>query len=568
MAEGPSTDLGIAGLGPAVRIGSGGFADVYRAQQTNLRREVAVKVLRAPANEDQARMRFERECHAVGAVSGHPNIVGVHEGGFTADGRAYLVMEYFPGGSLLDRIERDGPMSAAEVTNIGLKIGQALGVAHDAGVLHRDVKPANILVSAYGEPALADFGIARVEGGQQTATGLVTASLAHASPEVLQGGPPSAASDLYSLGSTLFELFTGRAPHFRPDEESVWALMNRVISDPVPDPVAEGMPQPLASTVARATRSQPDQRHPSAAVFVAELSGESSPSAAPITRPAADAAPVTLPNPQVAPAPAPAPPPAEVPTQHLSPGQAGTPHYSPTASYPPTAETQQPTALTTANQHQPPVAPKRARGKMLGLVLVIAALASGGAYFGVQQLGGSSEVPVVFDFPAGSTGPLDAGVSYDLAVDGADSGTLFRLVLDGEPVGEPTDQLDPFVPSAGRQSVAIEITEGDVVRTSEPVELYVIGDLPAPGYRANLLSLTSDPNNWPIAIERYDELVAAGHSDLELLPSDRFSSLQPGLWNLYVPGFGDDRAAAVAYCNEFELVIPDDCFARFFDPEA
>ncbi len=564
-------------------------------------------------------MRFERECHAVGAVSGHPNIVGVHEGGFTDDGRAYLVMEYFPGGSLLDQLERDGPMSAVEVINVGLKIGRALGVAHDAGVLHRDVKPANILVSAYGEPALADFGIARVEGGQQTATGLVTASLAHASPEVLQGGPPSAVSDLYSLGSTLFELFTGRAPHFRPDEESVWGLMNRVINEAVPDPLSVGMPQPLASTVSRATRAQPEQRHPTATDFVAELSGEAplsaaQPSAAPITKPAAEAAPPTIPNPQVGPS-SPPPNPGGVPqnlqvpsspqdarTQHLPGNQAAAAAHIPTASYPPNDP--HPNALAFGNPpHDNPTAAQwgaggspaadhtsanpdprgatmgpdglqapvqarpRRRGLLVAALVVVAGLIGGGVYAAVQGFGGDP-APVIFDFPAGSSGPLDAGISYDLAVEGADPGTLFRLVLDDVPVGQPAVELDPFVPTAGRHSVAIEITDDDAVRTSEPIEVYVIGDLPSPGFRANLLALTSNPANWSTAIERFDELVAAGHDDLELLPSDRFASLQPGFWNLYVPGFGDDRAAAVSYCADFELVVPDDCFASFFDPEA
>ena len=107
MVDGQAVELGIAGLGPAGRIGSGGFADVYRAQQTNLRREVAVKVLRATAGDPQARMRFERECHAVGAVSGHPNIVDVFTAGQLSDDRPYLMLEYISGGTLWQRLNRD-----------------------------------------------------------------------------------------------------------------------------------------------------------------------------------------------------------------------------------------------------------------------------------------------------------------------------------------------------------------------------------------------------------------------------------------------------------------------------
>ncbi|MDH3681733.1 MAG: protein kinase [Acidimicrobiia bacterium] len=571
MAEGPSVELGIAGLGPATRIGSGGFADVYRAQQTNLRREVAVKVLRAPANDQQARMRFERECHAVGAVSGHPNIVAVHEGGFTADGRAYLVMEYFPGGSLLDRVVRHGPMSAAETRDIGLKIGRALGVAHDAGVLHRDVKPANILVSAYGEPALADFGIARVEGGQLTATGLVTASFAHAAPEVLEGGSPSAASDIYSLGSTLFELFSGRAPHVRPGDESAWALMRRVVSEVVPDPSGLGMPEPLASTVRRATRRKAADRHPTAGHFVAELEGAGPPA---VAGPTEDAS-----------------PPVGVAAQRPSP-QPGSPELShtvvmattteqPSAVRPDAARTQ-PGAPTVGGLDEPtatydvedaaegpgPQPPRRRGRALLALTVVVAALLGVGAWLSLGGLLTESPGEVAFEFPAGSSGPLDAGVAYDLAVTGGDDGTRLRLVVDGEPIGSPEPQLPPFIAEAGRHSVAVEaITDDDVQRT-ELVEVYVIGDLPEPGFRANLLSVTAAPANWSTAIARFDELVVDGHTDLQLLPSDRFPRLPGGFWNIFVPGFGDSREDAVAYCASFELLVPDECFVTFFDPNA
>lgn len=617
MAEEPTVALGIAGLGPAVRIGSGGFADVYRAQQTNLRREVAVKLLRAPANDQQSRMRFERECHAVGAVSGHPNIVGVHEGGFTADGRAYLVMEYFPGGSLLDRIERSGPMSAVEVIDVGLKIGKALGVAHEAGVLHRDVKPANILVSAYGEPALADFGIARVEGGQQTATGMVTASFAHAPPEVLEGGSPSAASDIYSLGSTLFELFCGWAPHVRSGDESVLALMNRVVNQPVPDPGSLGMPEPLASSIRRATSQQPGNRHPSAAEFVAQLSasgpssvaGAGSP-AAPPTRLARPDGQVGEHNPTIAMPEVPAHgTPPSVPASPLAGAAQTTPGGAdaPTMAYRPG----DPQGLGTgaANVTPGPVVERQAapgpqaapggvqtgtgagaydaldvtddrdrgsrgsgrrRGRALFLLgfVALAAAAVAGVLFAVPTLTGSDLPPLVLSFEEGSSGPVDAGSSYDLAVAGAEEATAFRIIVDGEPIGTASAELEPFVPIAGRHSVAVEATRGDDVSRTDVVEIYAVGALPDAGFRANLVSITARPDNWPAAISRFDELVAEGHTDLQLLPSDRFPTLPGGFWNVFVPGFRDNRGAGLDYCARFELSIPDECFVTFFDPNA
>jgi hypothetical protein len=545
VVEGRTVDLGIAGLGPATRIGSGGFADVYRAEQTNLRREVAVKVLRASASDDQARMRFQRECYALGAVSSHPNIVAVHEGGFTNDGRAYLVMEFCPGGSLYDRMEQSGPMGADEVIEIGVKIGRALGVAHDAGVLHRDVKPANILVTTYGDPALADFGIARVEGAQQTATGLVTASFAHAAPEVLHGGSPSPASDIYSLGSTMFALFTSRAPYSSPGDDSAWALIHRVTNEPVPDPAAVGMVDPLASTVRRAIARSPEHRFGTAGDLVAALSA-SPPASTPTTAPTQVQTPST---------------PATAPTQVQIPIR-GSMTPDPAVVATPNPVTTGPAPVVDPT----PAAPRRLARKLLIAALFVMMVAGVGA--GVFWLSRESLPDLVLEFPAGSTGPLDVGESYGLAVEGGDESSLYRLVVDGQATGEPTSELEPWIAAAGRHSVAVEVTRGDVVEVTNTVEVYTIGTLPPAGLRVNLGSVMAEPDEWSTALRRFDELFEGGHLGLELLPSDRFPSLSPDYWNLYVPGFGEDRAGANAYCEQFSLAVPDECFVSFFDPHA
>jgi serine/threonine protein kinase len=599
VVDEPSVELGIPGLGPAIRIGSGGFADVYRATQTNLRREVAVKVLRVAANDAQGRMRFERECHAVGAVSGHPNIVGVHEGGFTADGRAYLVMEYCPGGSLLDRIGRDGSMPTPELIEIGQKIGRALSVAHEAGVLHRDVKPANILITAYGEPALADFGIARVEGGQQTATGVVTASLAHAAPEVLGGEGPTAASDVYSLGSTLYELAVGQAPHYRSDEQSVWALMNRVVSEPVPDPRHHGILDPLAIVIRTATAKDLATRYRAAGDLVVALSiAPGGPSPAAQTPP--PAAPIAPPSAEVGPppnGPSPGPPATELsqtaamidrhdqPTAAMHPVGAGwrAATEAPSPGAPPTVPTPEvappagpasyrhgatppPNANDTATGDLPDTGTTRRRWLPIAVGAALVALLAGGAVGALALTSTQPLAALEFEFPAGADGPLDAGESYDLDIVGAEVGALFRYVVDGEAVGTATEELPPFVADPGRHSIAIEVTRGDDVTRTELVELYVIGDLPEPGYRANLSSITAVPENWSTALATFDRLTEDGHDDLMLLPSDRFPSLRPGFWNLFVPGFGDDREAASDYCDRFGLVQSEECFGSFFDP--
>ncbi len=590
MDDGRPVDLGIPGLGPAVRIGFGGFAEVYRARQINLNRDVAVKVLRASAVDERARMRFTRECHAVGAVSGHPNIVGVHEGGFTNDGRAYLVMELCPGGSLADRLTASGPLGAAEVIDIGAKIAKALAVAHAAGVVHRDVKPGNILVTAWGEPALADFGIARVEGGQQTATGQVTASLAHAAPEVLEGGVPTPSSDLYSLGSTLFELFAGYPPHFRAADASVLALMRRVLTEPIPDPVVLGMPPPLASAVLRATARYPEQRFATGDEMAAALTSSpagSTPGAEPAWaqgqgEPTLVAIGSTWTGSETAPDVGP-----QTPVEALNrpPSQAA-------AGWPP-AETYDPAAaaaMMTPRGFESP-APARSRpGRWVAGVaaaVVLVAVGIGGAALWTARTGGdetttstgastssgATDPPV----PAGTPvlrlaqaefGPLDVNTSYPVSVSGAPEGATYQLVVDNAPAGAPSTTLAAFTPdAAGRHAVAVQATvAGADTVTSEAIQIYVIGPVPAAGFRANLQSVKSSPENWPKVLASFDELTSAGHAGLLLLPSDRFASLKPGYWNLFVLGFGEDRQAAADYCTEFKLAMPDQCYVGRFDP--
>ncbi len=271
MTDDTGIDLGIDGLGPAEHIGRGGFADVYRAEQLSQRRIVAVKVLRAQVTDEEAEARFERECYAIGSVSDHPHIVGVHEGGFTRNGRAYLVMEYLPGGSLLNRLERFGVMSPADVVQIGMKIGSALHVAHRAGVLHRDVKPANIMISKDGEPALGDFGLAQIAGGHQPTSGFVTSSFLHSAPEVLEGQPATPAADIYSLASTMYQLVGGTEPYFESADESVWPALQRMLTDPLPSPSAYGMSPEFCQLFDRATARNPNLRYRDGGEFAGDL---------------------------------------------------------------------------------------------------------------------------------------------------------------------------------------------------------------------------------------------------------------------------------------------------------
>lgn len=615
-------DLGITGLGPAEHIGRGGFADVYKAEQMSLRRTVAVKVLRAQASDESSESRFERECHALGAVSDHPHIVGVHEGGFTRNGRAYLVMEYLPGGSLLERVQRNGPIPAAEAIDIGIKIGKALAVAHDAGVLHRDVKPANIMISAYGEPALGDFGIARIEGGPQTATGLVTASFAHAAPEVLEGHPPTTQADIYSLGSTLFELLTGNAPYYSAHDESIWPLMKRILSEPMPDPLTIGMSPSFAQVYNKMTSRDLVDRYLDAQQVVRDLSGladdpdslrlnpiaitadlrdinstvvasppEDGPTAT-AERPA-DGAPAGTGMQGLAQVPPPTPKPdltslrrsdtdilptagsAPVGTSNsiAPPGYGGSNAPTMAAGVP-----ANPNAYAPAGYGPPDRIERRRRRPLLTALLALLAIgaAAGGVLWYLNNQASDTDAAngVDFVFAEAASGPLVAFEPHKVEVRGVRVGSSFRYLVDGQPTGDFTTEFLDFRPPEGRHEVAMEIMEesgGTFLTTAVP--FYAVGRLPAAGFRANLSSVShidgdgvrNDQEQWSHALEVFDTLVSEGHGSLMLVDSNDYPNELPNFWNLYVPGFVDENAAN-QYCTDAGLQVPDQCFADFFDP--
>ncbi len=173
-------------------------------------------------------------------------------------------MDYLAGGSLADRLRHQGAIGWQEVLEIAVKVAGGLETAHRAGVLHRDLKPENILVSGYGEPKLADFGIASVKGGTATSTAALTGSIAHAAPELFEGAPSSVRSDVYGLGSTLFMLLAGRAAFTDPADESFLPALARISRDPVPDLRPVGVPDRVCQVVERLMAKQPDERYGSA----------------------------------------------------------------------------------------------------------------------------------------------------------------------------------------------------------------------------------------------------------------------------------------------------------------
>jgi serine/threonine-protein kinase PknK len=267
---GVADELVSAGFADAEEIGRGGFGVVYRCVQRELARTVAVKVLVADLGSDNLE-RFVREQMAMGALSGHPHIVTIFQVGATVSGRPFIVMQFHPHGSLEAKVRRDGPIGWTDALQVGIKMAGALETAHRRGMLHRDIKPGNILLDEYGEPQLTDFGIARVVGGFETTDGAVTGSPAYTAPEVLRGESPGVSSDVYGLASTLFSAATGHAVFERLEGEQMVAQFLRITRNPMPDLSESGLPADMAATLEQAMSRDLDARPESAAAFGEQL---------------------------------------------------------------------------------------------------------------------------------------------------------------------------------------------------------------------------------------------------------------------------------------------------------
>jgi ATP/maltotriose-dependent transcriptional regulator MalT len=259
-------ELEAEGYEGAEPVGRGGFGVVYRCKQSALDRTVAVKVLSSETDIGDV-AHFDREQRAMGRVSGHPNIVPVLHCGLTFTGRPYIVMPYHSRDTLGSWIKGHGPLAVGEALAIGVRLAGALETAHRAGVLHRDVKPSNVLLTAYGEPQLSDFGIARIAGSRETSTHSVVGSLAYTAPELFEGGAVSVAADVYGLAATVFTLLSGDPPFTVRSGEHPIAFARRVMAGPIPDLRLAGVPDPICSAVELGLNTDPECRPGSAAAF-------------------------------------------------------------------------------------------------------------------------------------------------------------------------------------------------------------------------------------------------------------------------------------------------------------
>jgi len=252
-------------------IGRGGMSTVYRALDTVLERPVAIKLMhREIATDSDQLERFRREARAVAQLN-HPHIVTVIDAGEGEAGTPYIVLEYVDGETLKQLIRREGPLEITQALAYTIEIARALGAAHEHLIVHRDVKPQNVLISHEGSAKITDFGIARTLDQQGlTMDGRVLGTTDYVSPEQALGQPVTGQSDLYSLGVVLYETLTGAVPF---SGQTPVAVAMRHVREQVPDVqrLRPGTSAATAAVVERATANDLDQRYTNAAAMVADL---------------------------------------------------------------------------------------------------------------------------------------------------------------------------------------------------------------------------------------------------------------------------------------------------------
>jgi serine/threonine-protein kinase PknK len=308
----------LAGYRDLTPLGRGGYSEVYRAYQERFDRWVAVKVLTFSFADDRAERLFLRECQIAGRASTHPHVVTVYEAGLEMTGRPYIAMELCDGGSVADRLRAGGAFEVTEALRIAIALAGALESAHRAGVVHRDVKPGNVLLSRYGQPALGDFGLSVVAEHQGLTTGLDALSPYHAPPEVLEGVRPTHVSDVYSLASTTYTMLAGRPPHQLGPGEALTSLLARIVRAEVPPVGRPDVPRSLEAALRGALARDPAVRTPTALAFAQALQRTEAELRLGPTHP------VVLDPPDAAPSPRPDPPPPCRPRPRTWGGHPGT----------------------------------------------------------------------------------------------------------------------------------------------------------------------------------------------------------------------------------------------------
>ena len=250
------------------RIGSGGMADVYRAKDHKLNRFVAIKVLKPEFKDDRVFLsKFRVEAQAAAGLA-HANIVNVFDVG-EENGISFIVMELVEGITLKAYIGKKGKLPVREATSIALQVAAGLEVAHNNGIIHRDVKPQNIIISMDGKAKVADFGIARAVSSN-TINSSAMGSVHYSSPEQSRGGYSDAKSDIYSMGITMYEMITGRVPF---DGENTVAVALKHLQEEIPSPrkLVPDIPFSTEQIILKCTQKSPDRRYNNMTELIRDL---------------------------------------------------------------------------------------------------------------------------------------------------------------------------------------------------------------------------------------------------------------------------------------------------------
>ncbi|MGW0571844.1 serine/threonine-protein kinase [Streptomyces tauricus] len=500
------------------RLGSGGMGTVWRARDNVLHREVALKAVRHDAAASEAvRARVLREARALARVS-HPNVVMIHHI-VNDDPHPWLVMELVEGVSLQERLA-DGPLPPTEAARLGRQVLGALRAADAAGVQHRDVKPANILLRTDGSAVLTDFGIAALQGSTAlTATGELIGSPEYIAPERIRGNDDDPASDLWSLGLVLYVCVEGVSPLRRG---TTLATLAAVLDEAVPPPVRSGPLAPVLQTLlVRDPAARPDAARLDAMLAQVET-GTTPDWALPTTTAPLPPGPTTPPTRALGVPSAPAgPTPTEAPAEVPGRASGGTPGEEPTR----------------VGDDRP-----SGRGGRAALVATVAVV--------VVALATAATALVL---TLGDQG--DSGGKEDGAKGGADP------AASSSSSSSSNSSPSPSAPSSKRSSAPTP--------TSKPAaEPSAPGSSPAAGGQW-VAQLFSEPvGSGTAARDRRLAAVRKSVPEAVYLRSDDYASLRPGYWVVYAPGPFTDGRDALSFCEERGRTTPTTCVGRYVSTSA